>query len=65
MLVHRKIIQCGGIAAALCFEALTGSLFAQTGAPSPSASAGAPVTPSLQAGIASAHANVRTTGRGP
>jgi len=48
MLVHRKIVQCGGLAAILCFEALGGSLFAQTGAPSSSPSAGASPTPAVQ-----------------
>jgi ammonium transporter, Amt family len=49
MLVHRKIIQCGGLATVLCLGALTGSLFAQTGGPSSSPSAGASATPAVQA----------------
>ena len=49
MLVHRKIVQCGGLAAILCFEALGGSLSAQTGAPSSSPSVGASPTPAVQA----------------
>jgi ammonium transporter family len=49
MLVHRKIIQCGGLATVLCLGALTGTLFAQASAPSPSPSAGASATPALEA----------------
>src|SRR5215472_4205699 len=49
MLVYRKIIQCGGLATVLCLGALTGSLLAQTGSPSPSPPAGAPATPAVQA----------------
>src|ERR1700756_4820821 len=49
MLVHRKIIQCGGLATVLCLGALTGTLFAQAGAPSNSPSAGASATPALEA----------------
>jgi ammonium transporter, Amt family len=49
MLVHRKIIQCGGLATVLCLGALTGTLFAQASAPSPSPSAGVSATPALEA----------------
>jgi hypothetical protein len=49
MLVHRQIVQCGGLAAILCLEALGGSLFAQTGVPSSSPPAGASQTPAVQA----------------
>src|SRR6516162_7319183 len=49
MLVHRKIIQCGGVATVLCLGALTATLFAQTGSPSSSPSAGASATPAVQA----------------
>src|SRR5262245_33825559 len=53
MLVYRKIIQSGGLATVLCLGALTGTLFAQAGAPSPSPSpspsAGASATPAVQA----------------
>src|SRR5215470_9502341 len=49
MLVYRKIIQSGGLATVLCLGAVTGTLFAQAGAPSPSPSVGASATPAVQA----------------
>src|SRR6201981_807811 len=49
MFVHRKIIQCGGLATVLCLGALTGTLFAQTGSPPSPPSVGASAPPAVQA----------------